>query len=199
MAKEILSAPRAGSLVMMGGSAGSLDVILRTLRNLRAPFTAALCIVVHRNTDYESALSALAQSSSTMHVRDVEDKMPVEPGTLYIAPADYHLLCEHDRTWSLDVSEKINHSRPSIDVAFESAAEVYGPCLMCVLLSGANADGAAGLAMAKALGSATVVQDPAEASVSVMPLAGLRSVPDVQVCSVDSLPDVINQFALAAG
>ena len=101
-------------------------------------------------------------------------KEVILPGTIYIAPPDYHLLFEDENSFSLDASEKINHSRPSIDIAFESAAEVFGSSLIGILLSGANADGAEGLKKISQAGGYTIVQDPLTADVGFMPQQALN-------------------------
>jgi two-component system chemotaxis response regulator CheB len=100
----------------------------------------------------------------------------LSPGVIYLAPADYHVLIERDHTITLDDSEKINFSRPSIDVTFESAAEIYGSSLLCMLLSGANADGVSGLQAARKKGAYIIVQDPATAEVSYMPRQAVENV-----------------------
>jgi two-component system chemotaxis response regulator CheB len=155
-------------LVVIGGSAGSLEVILQLLPALGNAFPLPLLLVLHRrHTD--SQLAQLLGGKTGLTVKEAEEKEPVLPGHVYLAPADYHLLVEADRTLSLDFSEKVQYSRPSIDVTFESAAEVYGGGLAAVLLSGANADGTAGLLRVKAAGGITVIQDPADAIVGFMP------------------------------
>ena len=106
--------------------------------------------------------------------RDKEEKDRIEPGYIYICPPDYHILVEKDQSFSLDDSEKVNYSRPSIDVVFKSAADIYKDQLICFLLSGANADGAEGLKYAKSLGSVTIVQKPEDAQVPYMPQQALK-------------------------
>jgi two-component system chemotaxis response regulator CheB len=101
------------------------------------------------------------------------DKAVIEAGTLYLAAPGYHLSVEQDRSLSLSLEERLHYSRPAIDYLFESAADAYGPALLAVLLTGANQDGARGLAHVKRLGGLTVVQDPAEAQVATMPDAAL--------------------------
>jgi len=128
-----------------------------------------MLIVLHRNVDFESSLEELLSSRTRAPVREVEEKDPVVAGTIYIAPADYHLLIEADQTFSLDYSEKVNFSRPSIDVTFRSAADVYGKKLVCVLLSGGNSDGVEGMLYVKEKGGVVVAQDPETAEVPYMP------------------------------
>ena len=163
-------------LLIIGGSAGSLNMALRIIRVLKPVMNLAVIIVFHRKKSEEATLIDLLSTRTEMTVKEAEDKDDIIPGTIFIAPADYHLLIEKDRTISLDFSEKINYSRPSIDVAIESATEVFGASLGCVLLSGANADGVAGLVMAKRAGARIIVQDPACAEFPVMPQQAVSSV-----------------------
>jgi len=114
-------------------------------------------------------------------VKEAEDKEPLEGGTVYFAPSDYHLLVEADRTVALSSEEAVNHSRPAIDVLFETAADAYGPDLTAVVLTGANHDGAAGLAAVCAAGGEAIVQDPKEAEVATMPATALAACPTARV------------------
>lgn len=124
-------------------------------------------------------LEELFSFKTEIPVREVEDKTLLEPGYIYIAPSDYHLLFEKNGLISLDVSEKINFSRPSIDVSFESAADVFGPSLVGILLSGANADGTQGLIAIKNAGGKTIVQKPESSKMPFMPQnAILNAFPD---------------------
>lgn len=160
-------------LAIIGGSAGGLEVILQLLPLLEMPVKIPLVLVLHRRSSTDDVLVDLLSAKTGMRVKEVEEKDMLVPGTLYIAPADYHLLFEGDRTCSLDDSEKVNFSRPSIDVSFSSAAQVYGAALVCILLSGANADGAEGMADAAAVNAVTIAQLPATADVPVMPQSAI--------------------------
>lgn len=167
MAENILS--KKYKLVVIGGSAGSMEVILGILAGLKRTLTLAIVIVLHRKKNGESLLVDLFSSRTSLVVKEAEEKEKILPGHIYIAPADYHLLIEKDFTFSLDFSEKVHYSRPSIDVTFETAAEAYGESLICILLSGANADGALGVKKAKDAKGLTMVQNPEDAEVSFMP------------------------------
>lgn len=163
-------------LLMIGGSAGSLSMVMKLLPLIRRRDELAIIIVFHRKKSDETTLIEVLLRKTGFQVKEAEEKDLLEPGTIYIAPADYHLLIERDHTITLDDSEKVNHSRPSIDVSFESAADVYGPSLACLLLSGANADGAEGLRKAKEKGSLILVQDPRSAEVPFMPEKAIETV-----------------------
>jgi len=131
-------------------------------------------LALHRSVSYDSALEQLLSFKTNIPVKEIEEKEKTQPGKIYVCPADYHVLIESDHSFSLDYSEKINFSRPSIDVVFKSSSEVYKNKLICILLSGANADGAEGLRYAKEKGSLIIVQDPIEAEVSYMPEQALE-------------------------
>jgi len=162
-------------LLVIGGSAGSLEVLLQLLPALDTSWPLSMIIVLHRKSDSDSLLTELLSTRTKLSVKEAEEKDVLMPGVIYITPSDYHLLIEPDYSLTLDDSEKVNYSRPSIDVTFASAAEVFGDRLYCILLSGANIDGAGGLAAAGELGAFTAVQDPEEAEVSFMPRYALNS------------------------
>ena len=159
-----------GNLVVIGGSSGSLQVIIYILGHLPGDYPIPLLLIIHRAYSIDSMLLDLLALKSNIAVREVEEKDKIVPACVYLAPADYHVLIEKDETFTLDYSEKLNFSRPSIDVSFISAAEVYGKNLTAILLSGANEDGAEGLKEIKERGGHTIIQHPDEAIVSYMPL-----------------------------
>lgn len=156
-------------LVVIGGSAGSLQVILDITRKLNKEIGFPILLVMHRKAQSVSILPTLLQQFSSMEVIEAEDKTEILKNKIYIVPADYHVLFEDKKNISLDSSEKINYSRPSIDVTFKSAAEIYGEGLVGVLLSGANADGVEGLEYIKKNNGRVWIQDPETAEVSYMP------------------------------
>ncbi|AWI26105.1 chemotaxis protein CheB [Flavobacterium pallidum] len=161
-------------VVVMGGSAGSLEVLLKILPRIAIIPDFAIAIVLHRKNSEDNTLEELIALKTMIPVVEIEDKTPLLPGAIYICPSDYHLLFEKNGTLSLDISEKVNYSRPSIDLAFESAADAYGDALTGILLSGANADGTAGLKAIKELGGTTIVQNPETADMPFMPRNALQ-------------------------
>lgn len=179
-------------LLVIGGSAGSLEVILKLLPHLREDLDLAIAIVLHRKSGGDYALSDLLASRTQLAVKDIEDKQPLEKGCIHVAPPDYHLLFEKNNTMSLDYSEKVNYSRPSIDVSFESASEIFGPALACLLLSGANADGARGLVTVKAAGGTVIVQDPETAESPYMPRQAISHVNVDHILNVKDMAAFIN-------
>ncbi len=133
----------------------------------------ALIIVQHLHPQQDSFFFRNMGESCILPVREAEEKEPVKPGIVYFAPPNYHLLIESDRTFSLSVDAKVNFSRPSIDVLFETAADVYGPELIGIVLTGASRDGALGLRRIKEKGGLTIVEDPETAEYPIMPLGAL--------------------------
>jgi two-component system chemotaxis response regulator CheB len=178
--------------LIIGGSAGSLDVLLRVLPNLRPDLPFPIIIVIHRKHGSESLLPELLTGRTSMLVKEVEEKEPILPATIYIAPSDYHLLIEQDRTFSLDSSEKINYSRPSIDVTFQTAAEVYGESLVCMLLSGSNADGVNGLKAVKAHKGMAVIQNPNDAQMPYMPAQAAQYVRIDATLNIEDTAEFVN-------
>lgn len=156
-------------VVIIGGSAGSLNALMQILPDLTQLNGYAIVIVLHRKSTDDQTLEELIALKSTVSVTIVEDKVALLTGSIYIAPSNYHLLFEKNDTLSLDISEKINYSRPSIDVSFESASEIYGEALTGILLSGSNTDGTYGLKVIKAAGGTIVVQNPTVAEMPFMP------------------------------
>ena len=180
--------------LIIGGSAGSLDVLLRVLPVIDPDISFPIIIVIHRKHGSDSLLPDLLSSRTKLVVKEIDEKEPIVAGTVYIAPSDYHLLIEQDRSFSLDYSEKINYSRPSIDVTFQTAAEVYRDRLACLLLSGSNSDGVNGLKSVKTWGGEVLVQDPASAQVSYMPAQAILNVAVDQVLKIEMMGEFINSL-----
>ncbi|GAB3995893.1 chemotaxis protein CheB [Spirosoma daeguense] len=182
----------ACEVLLIGGSTGSIEVLLQLLPALKAPLRIALILVLHRKNTADSTLVNLLSLKTTIPIQEVDDKDPIVPGTIYLVPADYHVLIERDNTFSLDDSEKVNYSRPSIDVTFESAADVYGPATVGILLSGANTDGTAGLKAIKKASGITVVQKPETAQVAYMPQQAIEGAPIDWVLDVQEMQAFVN-------
>lgn len=157
----------------IGGSAGSIEALGVLLPALPARLRAAVFIVLHLPRERPSLLCDIFQPRCALPLREAQDKEPVEPGTVYFAPPDYHLLVDAGPAMALSVDDPVHFSRPSIDVLFESAADAYGPRLIAVLLSGANQDGAQGLSAVQAAGGVTIVQHPSSSPMPAMPEAAL--------------------------
>ncbi|KRP71807.1 chemotaxis protein CheB [Pseudomonas paralactis] len=159
--------------IVVGASAGGVEALLSIFGQLPGTFGLPIIAVLHLPDERRSQLAEVFARRLNIPVKEAQDKEAVEAGTLYFAGPGYHLSVEHDRSLSLSQEDRVHHSRPAIDFLFDSAADVYGPRLLAILLTGANQDGALGLAHVKQSGGTTVVQDPAEARIAVMPLAAL--------------------------
>lgn len=182
----------SGKMLVIGGSAGSLDVLLEMIPYLKLSISIPIVLVLHRKNSMDMMLTELIAAKTKLAVREIDDKEAIRPSTIYIAPGDYHLLIEKSGHFSLDASEKINFSRPSIDVTFESAALVYGPELVCMLLSGANNDGSAGAKIVKDNGGMVIAQKPETAIFPFMPEAMIAHVQPQYVLDVKEMIEFIN-------
>jgi two-component system chemotaxis response regulator CheB len=185
--------PGAIDLVVIGASAGGVEALIVLLRALPPTLRAAILIVLHLPRDRRSVLADVFQPHCAVPVRDAQDKEPVEPGTVYIAPADYHLLVDDTRSLSLSVDELVHFSRPSVDVLFEAAADVYGERTLAILLTGGSDDGAAGLAAVRRAGGWTIVQDPRTARVPMMVEAALALGPVDVVLPLEGIADLLRE------
>ncbi len=159
--------------VVIGASAGGVAALFKVLGGLPAGFVTPVVCVLHLPGDRHSQLAEVLQRRLRRPVREACDKEPIAPGLIYVAGPGYHVSVEHDLTFSLSQEDPVHFSRPAIDFLFTSAADAYGAGLLGVLLTGANEDGAAGLAYIHQSGGRTVVQDPRDAQVSLMPEAAL--------------------------
>jgi two-component system chemotaxis response regulator CheB len=161
--------------VVLGSSAGGIEILLELLSALPPGTPQAVLVVQHLPPELDPPLSDFLARRCRIPISEAQDKDDIEPGRVYVAPPNYHLLVESPGVVALSVDPKVNHSRPSIDVLFESAARVYGPRLVAMVLTGANHDGAAGLAAVKRSGGFCAVQDPKDAQHPDMPRAALAA------------------------
>lgn len=193
MEKNITTA--AQKLLLIGGSAGSLEVILAVLPNLNIKQDTAIIIIIHRKGgDDNNTLVTLLKHRTSSPVKEAEEKELIQGGHIYIAPGDYHLLIEKNKTISLDFSEKIHFSRPSIDVSFQTAAEAYGADVTGLLLSGASQDGTEGLKAINKAGGISLVQAPGSSVVDFMPVYAVKHASPSRVLNVDEIATYINQL-----
>jgi two-component system chemotaxis response regulator CheB len=163
--------------IVIGASAGGVEALSILLPALPADLRVSLFIVIHLPRERPSLLAEIFTRKCAVKVREAEDKMRVEPGTVYFAPPDYHLLLDEGPQLALSIDELVHFSRPSIDVLFESAADIYAERLVGIILTGANDDGTAGLAAIHRAGGVTIVQEPESAQVPVMALSALKRTP----------------------
>ncbi len=157
--------------IVIGGSAGSVGIVFDLVAALPVDFPIPVCICLHLHANDDGLLASNVRSRSKLKVLEGCDKMPIQPGCIYVAPADYHLLIERTGTLALSVDPAVHYSRPSIDVLFESAGLAWGDGAVALLLSGANEDGVAGLRLIRSWGGLTVAQDPSTAQIRRMPQA----------------------------
>lgn len=175
-------------IIAIGGSAGALEPLMHIVRSLPDAVTAPIVVVIHLVPRTPSLLPLLLQRETSRPVVEPEDKTPLAASTVYVAPPNYHMLVERNRTIALSVDEPVQYSRPSIDVLFESVARAAGIGAIAVLLSGSNSDGAEGLGLIAAAGGSVIVQSPTTAQFSEMPLAGQRRVPSALALDASDIP-----------
>ena len=173
--------------VVIGASAGGVEVLSVLLAMIPKDCRVSFFVVVHIPRERPSLLPELFAGRCALPVREAEDKEPVQPGTVYFAPPDYHMLIDRGPVVALSGDEPVHFSRPSIDVLFDAAADIYGERLMGVILTGANQDGAEGLAAIGRAGGRTIVQEPASAAVPYLPRAALEAGPVDAVLSTEQL------------
>ena len=185
------TAPGVGyDLVVVGTSWGGLAALRTLVAGLPDSFQMAMTLVQHRHKDSDQLLRALLQERSTLRVYEVEDKMPLEHGHIYVAPPNYHTLIEQGH-FSLSTDAPVRYSRPSIDVTFSSAADSYTHRTVGIVLTGANSDGADGLRRISDRGGFAIVQDPATAESPTMPAAAQKAVPRARVMSLEAIADFL--------
>ncbi|MEH2068169.1 MAG: chemotaxis protein CheB [Nostoc sp.] len=177
-------------IVVIGTSLGGLSALKIILEKLPTDFSVPIAIVQHRHKESNNALQQLLQESIFLPIREVEDKDEILPRHVYLAPADYHLLVEPGY-FALSIDEPVSYARPSIDVLFESAADIYGEQVIGIILTGANHDGMQGLKKIKARGGTTIVQKPATAESCIMPEAAISA---VAVDWILTLSDIADQM-----
>jgi two-component system chemotaxis response regulator CheB len=178
-------------LVAIGASWGGLNAVRTVLGGLPAELDAAVVIAQHRAPEsHPTAFRDLLGAVTLLKVCEAGDKDELRPGTAYIAAPDYHLLVEEGRL-ALTTDEPVQYARPSIDVLLQTAAEAYRDRCVGVVLTGANADGASGLARIAELGGAALVQDPETAERDEMPRAALASVPSATVAQVGEIAPLL--------
>ena len=182
--------------VVIGVSMGGLQALRQILSRLPASFPLPIMIVQHISPQSDSIWINLLNNASKVTVKEAEEKEVIKPGFVYVAPPSYHILVERDRTFSLSADDKVNYARPSIDVLFDSAADVYKSKLIGVVLTGANHDGAQGLKAIKDYGGMAIVQDPQTAEAQVMPKSAIAIAQPDYVLSLEKIVDLLIQLSL---
>jgi len=178
-------------IIIMGGSAGSYSVIVKILSKLPKDYALPILVIIHRNAKYQTSIEDHLNQKFKIQIKMAQDKEHIQASVVYFAPPGYHLLIEPNHTFALDGSEQIQYSRPSIDVTFESVADVYGKHCHAILLSGANQDGSRGLAYVKHVGGTCIVQHPDLAEMAIMPLSAIHKEAYHYILEDDSILDYL--------
>lgn len=181
--------------VIIGASAGALEALSLLLPGLPASFSLPIFVIVHVPADKPSVLAEIFGAKCGLRVIEAEDKEPIEPGVIYFAPPDYHMLFEDVSTIALSNEDAVLFSRPSIDVSLESAADVWGEDLIGIILTGANHDGARGLQAVSKAGGVALVQDPDRAYAKAMPEAALAACPQAKVMPLADIAAYLTSIA----
>jgi len=181
--------------VVIGSSAGGLNALQVLFSNLDEKFKIPVLVVQHLHPDSDDYLAQMLKSYSALKFKEAEDKEKIKKGMVYFAPANYHMLISEDQSIALNVDEKVNYCRPSIDVLFESASDIYGQHLIGIILTGSNQDGAKGMDIIKKNGGVTIVQDPLNAEVDAMPLAVIDKVKVDQILPLESIGRYLSRIS----
>lgn len=188
------------SIMAVGASWGGVEALGFLVESIPPGWKTPIVIVQHQHALSGTALERILSRLTRLKVVDVEDKQVIKPGHIYIAPANYHLLVETDKSFSLSLEAPVLYSRPSIDVTFSSLAEVFGDECIAVLLTGANEDGVEGLRQIRGHGGFTMAQDPEEAVAATMPAAAIKSgVVDRVVLLKEVIPEAIKLLSDGKG
>ena len=193
MLSASIAALRSCEALLIGASAGAVEALTLLLPCVPRKMRVPIVIVVHLPANRPSLLPEVFAPRCSANVREPQDKEPVAAGTIWFAPSNYHLLIERDRTFSLSVDDPVRFSRPSIDVLFESAADVYGSALCAVVLTGANDDGSQGASVIRAAGGTIVVQDPTTAEAREMPSTAIARANPQLIASLPEIAELLRQ------
>lgn len=179
--------------VVIGASAGGLEALKKILVQLEDNFRMPVLVVQHISAHSDNYLTVHLNNLCKINVKEAEEKEKILAGTAYFAPPNFHMLVEEDYSISFTVDKKINYARPSIDVLFETAAYAFGQRLIGIILTGANNDGARGLEKIKQFGGITIVQDPAESEVDIMPRAAIERAKPDYLLKLDEIAAYLNK------
>jgi two-component system, chemotaxis family, protein-glutamate methylesterase/glutaminase len=180
--------------VVIGASAGGIRAIKDLLKAVNKDFMMPIIVVLHVSPHSENYWIRILNKECKLPVKEVDEKERIVRGTIYIAPPSYHLLVEKDFTFTLTSDERVNFSRPSIDVLFETASDAYKENLIGIVLTGANSDGAEGLRKIKEAGGLTIVQEPESAEVDVMPLAAIDAAKPKYILPLSLISAMLNEL-----
>ena len=178
--------------VIIGGSAGSFQIVVRMLQLFRSDLSIPVFLCLHRLKQVRKGFEETLNYNASLPVREPLDKENIRPGIIYLAPSNYHMLIEKDLTIALSTESPVHHSRPSIDVFFSSASDAYGPGLLALLLSGANQDGTQGVAAVKRNGGSVVIQDPDDCEISTMCESAIKLTKPDQILTVSKIIEFVS-------
>jgi two-component system, chemotaxis family, protein-glutamate methylesterase/glutaminase len=177
--------------IVIGVSAGGMNALKTIFSLLPAGFSIPIIIVQHISARSNNKWIHLLGYKGHIHVKEADEKESIVPGNVYVAPPNYHLMIEKDKTFSLSIDERVSYARPSIDVLFESAADAYKDKLIGIVLTGSNNDGTKGLKHIKESGGLTIVQDPATAESGYMPSSAIAAVEVDHILSLENIVDLL--------
>ncbi len=182
--------------IVMGVSAGGMEALSTILPDLSADFPIPVMVVQHQHPTSDDFLIRYLNERCGLKVKQADEKEDILPGVIYIAPPNYHLMVEEDRTFSLSIDPPVHFARPSIDVLFETAVDAYGPRLVGVILTGASSDGSHGLKRLKESGGLAMVQDPETAESDIMPRAAVDATEVDYVLPLEEIGPALNRLTI---
>lgn len=180
--------------VVIGASLGGVEALCHILGTLPKDYKPPIIIVQHLSAEANDFWLKYIGKNCSLTIKEAEEKEAIKTNMVYVAPANYHLLVEEDKTFSLGAGEKVNFSRPSIDVLFETAADAFGTDLLGVILTGASVDGTKGLLKIKKSGGVVVAQDPDTAEAKLMPMSAIKACEMDCIGSLESISDFLKKF-----
>ncbi|MGA1823761.1 MAG: chemotaxis protein CheB [bacterium] len=184
--------------VVIGVSAGGIQALEKIIPPLPGDFKAPIIIVQHRHQHSDNYQIQSLDKISALTVKEAEEKETITRGSVYFAPSDHHLLIEGDKTFSLCSGELVCYARPSVDVTFESASEIYGTRLIGILLTGSNSDGSNGMKCIKDRGGLTIVEDPTTAQFPVMPQRAIDTTDIDYIADLDTISTLLIKLVMHA-
>ena len=181
--------------IVIGTSSGGMNALKFLFSALPVDFNIPIIIVQHISPRSDNQWIKLLNNNSKLYLKEADEKEKIEHGKVYIAPPNYHLMIERNKTFSLTIDERVNYARPSIDVLFESAAEAYKTKLIGVVLTGSNNDGTKGIKRIKECGGLTIIQDPETAESSYMPASAIGSMQPDYILSLEDITELLIKIA----
>ncbi len=185
---------KAYEAIVIGSSAGGLHALKTLFKGLKPGFNIPIIIAQHLSPHSENYMAQFLDQLNTIKVKEADEREKIKAGYAYIAPPNFHLLIENDRTFSLTVEEKVYYARPSIDILFETAADVFHQKLIGIILTGANHDGANGIKKIQLFGGFTIAQNPGSAESDAMPKAAIKTGNVLKIMELDEIADFLNSL-----